>query len=106
LDAASNRAEPLEAAKALREIILSAVIFCCLSVHPATAEDLFRKLPVLAQSFGDIVPPTRIAIPNGVPISSAFPPPQPNPEAFRRPASTANARPGVDPFTNSTIPVQ
>ena len=89
----------------VKSLVLAAVMIGS-SLRAVEAEDMFRKLPTLARSFGQIVPPSKMIIPHGVPISAALSPPQPNSNAFMQPGSTAGVRPGIDPFTNSVVPAR
>ena len=97
----------IQKATAQRSIsFLFLLIVLSLGVLPARGDDMFRKLPTLGRSFGDIVAPYPVTVPNGLPLAALLLQPQPNSDSFRSPASTASARPGTDPFTNRPIPAR
>jgi hypothetical protein len=84
-------------------LLLVAAVFWS-AAFPAKADDMFAKLPTIARSFGDVVQPYPVALPDGLALSVVLPRPQPNSETFRLPSSTANVRAGTDPFTSLAIP--
>ena len=93
---------------AIRRLSLGVLIAAVLvtNVTLGRAEDMLGKLPFIARSFGDVARPYSIAPLNGIPLSAALPQPQPKSDAFKLPASTANARAGTDPFTGRDIPIR